>query len=129
MKSNKKYTPEEFEIAVKEYFNMMEAQDRLPDLPGMKLCLGIYTDKAWSALTSEDNPHAEEFRDILDYAAVRRESWLVRTMTSDNKRATGCYYALKQKENGAYSDKPQADKDKTLNIKLHGVKNGEEALK
>lgn len=69
----------------------------------------------------DQNENAEGFREVLDEAAARRESYLVRIMVTDNKRAQGCLNALKQKENGGYTDRPVENTEKTLNIKLVGV--------
>lgn len=76
----------------------------------------------------EQNENAEAFKEVLDEAAARRESYLVRIMVTDNKRAQGCLNALKQKENGGYTDRPAESQEKTLKVQILGV-GGWEAFK
>ena len=45
----------------------------------------------------------------------------LRIMVTDNKRAQGCLNALKQKENGGYTDRPVESGEKTLKVQIMGV--------
>lgn len=119
----KKYgTAEEFFAAVDEYIKGCEADGIFPDLAGMRLALNCST-RLIEQLTSEkDNPeHYKEYREVLDYAKDKRESYLVRKMTSDNKAAQGCLNALKQAANGGYIDRPMDSGKIELNIKVDGI--------
>ena len=76
-----------------------------------------------------DSDFAKECREIFAKAAAKRESWLVRVMTSDNKRAQGCLNALKQPQNGGYIDRPQDNGGEIkVTLNLGGV-GGENAFK
>jgi len=88
----------------------------------MKLAIGIKDDATINEMCK--NP---DFKDIFDWAKLRRESFLVRTMSRDNKRAQGCYNALKQSQNGGYVDKPVDTGERKIIIDLAGV--GENAYK
>ena len=69
-----------------------------------------------------------EIRKLFAYAKKKRESWLVRRMTRDNKMAAGCMNALSQPINGGYSKKEEKKNDKKIIIDIRGV-GGEEACK
>lgn len=115
-------TADELWVAVANYFNDLERRDLLPDYAGMKLAIGIKDDATINEMCK--NP---DFKDIFDWAKLRRESFLVRTMSRDNKRAQGCYNALKQSQNGGYVDKPVDTGERKIIIDLAGV--GENAYK
>ena len=72
--------------------------------------------------------HSKMPGDDKGMAAARRESWLIRKMTSDNKAVQGCLNALKQPQNGGYTDRPREGGEIRLTINLAGV-GGEEAFK
>ena len=65
-----------------------------------------------------------EIRKLFAYAQKRRESFLVRRMTKDNKLANGCMNALKQPRNGGYSDKNKEKGDRKLIIDFRGIGEG-----
>lgn len=114
--SYKLYTPEELDIAINQYFDECLEQDIFPDLAGMKIYLDI------SQSTYERYEKDEEMRGIIARARDRRESWLVRRMTGNQKLAQGCLNALKQPANGGYIDRPQQDNEpRELTINLVGV--------
>lgn len=115
-------TPEELWKVVINYFKEIEGRNDLPDYAGMKLAIGIKSEK-----TIQEMCEDEGFKDIFDWAKLRRESFLVRTMARDNKRAQGCYNALKQEANGGYMDKPVDTGERKIIIDLKGV--GENAYK
>ena len=122
-------TPEKLEAAIEEYFELREEQGLFPDLPGMRLHLEV-TQQTLDRYTSGDSPEAERYREILDFAKDRRESWLVRRMVTEPKAANGCLNALKQPANGGYIDRPVMDtSEKKLTINLVGIKGGENAFK
>ena len=125
--------PEDLRAEILRYFEECQKARILPDYPGMVIFLKF---RSKAALEDLANPEhwAEEFAgdeekaavkakaygEILEEAALRRESYLVRVMASDNKRAQGCLNVLKQKENGGYVDKPTESGEKTLNIRVIG---------
>lgn len=111
---------------VEEYFNKCAATDEFPDYAGMLIYLQIDKERAKAMQEAEDG---EEFRRIFKTAELRRESWLARHMVADNKKATGCMNALKQMENGGYQDKNIQQGDRTLKIKVEGIKGGMDAMK
>lgn len=104
------------------YFTEVERKDLLPDYAGMKLAIGIKDDKKIAEMCKDP-----EIREIFEWAKLRRESFLVRTMSKDNKRAQGCFNALKQVVNGGYTDKPLENGERKLVIELSGI--GENAYK
>lgn len=102
--SRRVISAEELRVQVQDYIAQCAQAELFPDCAGMRVFLG---------LSREDMEKISEDKDckaVLDYAADCRESWLVRRMTQDNKVTTGCINALKQSENGGYTDKPQTDK-------------------
>lgn len=125
----KTYTPDALREKVDEYFAQCEADGVFPDWAGMKDHLGVYDDRTYEEWQKGEGDEADQYREILTRAAAKRESWLVRVMTSDNKRAQGCLNALKQPQNGGYIDRPPDNGGKIeLTIKLDGV-GGESAFK
>lgn len=114
-------TPEKLRFAISEYINECEANDTFPDYAGMCLALKISKKTLESYCDPEKNANAEGFKEVLEEAAAKRESYLVRIMVTDNKRAQGCLNALKQKENGGYTDRPAESQEKTLKVQIMGV--------
>ena len=92
--------PEDLRAEILRYFEECQKARILPDYPGMVIFLKF---RSKAALEDLANPEhwAEEFAgdeekaavkakaygEILEEAALRRESYLVRVMASDNKRA------------------------------------------
>ena len=120
---------DELRAAVDAYFDDCEAQGIFPDWAGLKLHLGPADDRTYEEWQKGDSDFAKECREIFAKAAAKRESWLVRVMTSDNKRAQGCLNALKQPQNGGYIDRPQDNGGEIkVTLCLGGV-GGESAFK
>lgn len=119
-------TPEALEAKIDEYFDhCIEAGDIFPDDAGMLEYLGLRP-RSIEAYIYEDE-QKDGYREVLDRAKMRRESWLARRMVSEPRLATGCLAALKQPKNGGYIDRPQVQVEaKTLIIKTEGV--GEDAF-
>ncbi len=115
-------TFEDFERAVKTYVEACEADNVFPDEAGLRLHLGL-TKRTIDAYCSEEtNPESfREYRDLMSWAQDKRESFLVRRMTSDNNTAQGCLNALKQPSNGGYIDRPMDSGKIELNIKVDGI--------
>ncbi len=103
-------TAADLQKAVDKYFSETEGKGVFPDFAGMLVFLGIKKD------TVKNYCKDDEYRDIFDEARLKRESYLVRVMSSDNKRAQGCFNALKQEENGGYTDKPVDNTERKLVI-------------
>lgn len=121
-------TPEELRKKVEEYFAVCEEQAIFPDVAGMRLHIGM-GESTINKYCNEKHKDFEEYSEIFKWAQDKRESWLVRKMTSDNKAAQGCLNALKQPSNGGYIDRPvQEQSEKTLRVVVVGV-GGEEAFK
>ena len=78
------YTPEALEKKIDEYFACCEAEGEFPDLAGMRLWLGL-SERTLNRYRSGEGRRHEQYREILDRARDRRESFLVRKMTRDNK--------------------------------------------
>lgn len=108
--------------AVDKYFAENEAKGEFPDYAGMKIFLGLRAEK-----TIREYCKDPEYEEIFEEAKLRRESFLVRRMTKDNKLAQGCLNALKQEANGGYTDRPVDNTERKLVIELKGV--GENAFK
>ena len=122
-------TAKELEAAIEEYFEEMEEQGIFPDEAGMRLHL-VISQRTLDAYANGDSEEAKAYRDVLDAARDRRESWLARRMVSEPKAANGCMNALKQAKNGGYVDKPiQNDGERKLTIVFTGIKGGEDAFK
>lgn len=113
-----------FNQAVDEYFERCEKENVFPDYAGMLLHLKIDKDQAKS-FVAEGAPDADEFRRAFNIAALRRESWLARHMVVDNKAANGCMNALKQLENGGYTDGRSAKASEAIKVKVEGLAGGE----
>lgn len=123
MAHQRKYeTADELREAVNQYFRKHIANNDFPDYAGMKLFIGIKTEAEVREYCKDP-----EFADVFNEAALRRESFLVRRMTKDNKLAQGCLNALKQKNNGGYTDRYVDNSERKLTIDLRGV--GENAFK
>lgn len=110
-------TPEEVDRRVKIYFKDCEETRKVfPDEAGMLNYLDI-EDEEYTAM-QQDESYKKTFR----WARRRRTSWLERAMVSDNKKANGCMNALKQIQNGGYSDRPPVEnKERKLIVKLEGI--------
>ena len=115
-------TVEELKKVVDRYFLENEEKGEFPDYAGMKIAIGLKAEKTIKEYC--ENP---EFNEIFEEAKLRRESFLVRRMTKDNKLAQGCLNALKQEANGGYTDRPVDTGERKLVIELKGV--GENAFK
>lgn len=122
-------SPEALRKKVDEYFADCEEKGVFPDLAGMRLHLRM-ADKTIKKYQEDGHENCEAYREIFAEARDRRESFLVRVMTSDNKRAQGCLNALKQPDNGGYIDKQQDQGGKMeVTIKVAGLAGGAESLK
>lgn len=121
-KSRTYESADELRKMIDDYFRYHETRGEFPDYAGMKLFIGL-KDEATIRRYCEDPEFAEVFAD----AKLRRESFLVRRMTKDNKLAQGCLNALKQENNGGYTDRPVENQERKLFIELRGV--GENAFK
>ncbi len=102
--SRRVISAEELRGQVQDYIAQCAEAELFPDYAGMRIFLGLSREELEKI--SED----KDCKSVLDYAADCRESWLVRRMTQDNKVTTGCINALRQSENGGYTDKPQTEK-------------------
>lgn len=121
--------PEDLKKKINAYFAEQEAAGEFPDFAGMRIYLGM-SEKTIKAYQEEGHDNYEEYRAIFDEARDRRESFLVRRMTKDNKLAQGCLNALKQPANGGYVDKAPESKNKVeVTIKVAGLKGGADSLK
>lgn len=100
---------------VNEYFASCDDDGVFPDEKGMYVFLGVFKEDIEQYL-DDSNPKAEEYARILKLAQYRRESWLSRNMVADMRKATGCMNALKQEQNGGYTDRPVVDKKKRVEV-------------
>lgn len=122
-------SPDALRKKIDEYFITMEEKNEFPDLAGMRLYLRM-SEATMKKYQEEDHENYEEYREIFNEAKDRRESFLVRRMTKDNKLAQGCLNALKQPANGGYIDKPQDQGGKMeITLKVAGLKGGVDSLK
>lgn len=122
-------SPEALKKKINAYFAEQEEAGEFPDFAGMRIYLGM-SEKTIKAYQEEGHDNYEEYRAIFDEARDRRESFLVRRMTKDNKLAQGCLNALKQPANGGYVDKAPESKNKVeVTIKVAGLKGGADSLK
>jgi hypothetical protein len=122
-------SPDALRKKIDEYFTIMEEKNEFPDLAGMRLYLRM-SEATMKKYQEEDHENYEEYREIFNEAKDRRESFLVRRMTRDNKLAQGCLNALKQPANGGYIDKPQDQGGKMeITLKVAGLKGGVDSLK
>ena len=117
-----------FRTEVDRYFDICKETDEFPDYAGMLLHLQIDKETA-AAMCADGAPDAAEFQRIFNIASMRRESWLARHMVADNKKANGCMNALKQEENGGYSDRKMDSGEKTLRVKIDQIAGGMNAMK
>ena len=106
-----------FRKKVDEYFVECDELGVFPDEKGMYVFMGIFEEDL-EPLIADENPKANEYLRILKLARYRRESWLSRNMVADNKKANGCMNALKQEQNGGYTDRPVVDKKQRVELVL-----------
>ena len=119
-----------FRKAVEDYVFSAEADGVFPDEAGMRLALKCSKRTVEHLISETENPdHYLEYREVLDWAKDKRESFLVRKMTSDNKAAQGCLNALKQTANGGYIDRPTDSGKVELDIKINGLPSGMSSFK
>ncbi len=122
-------SPEALRKKIEEYFREVEEKDEFPDAAGMRLYLRM-SEATIKAYQEEGHDNYLEYREIFAEARDRRESFLVRRMTSVPKLAQGCLNALKQPSNGGYVDKAQEQTGKMeITLKVSGLKGGIESLK
>ena len=112
-------TAEDLEKAVNAYFAKNEEDNEFPDYAGMLIYLGIK-----EATVKNYCKTSEEYADVFENAKLRRESFLARRMTKDNKLAQGCFNALKQPINGGYTDRPVDNGERKIVIELSGIGEG-----
>ena len=117
MSFERKYkTPEEFQIAIDNYFRDCEEKNIFPDLAGMRLYIDISQD------TEERYSKQKGYAEILKKAQDRRESWLTRRVMSDNAKAvTGAIFALKQSKNGGWRDVQETSGAMNITVSLPGM--------
>lgn len=131
-KPRKLETVDDYRRALRAYHAAQEAMNDgegvIPDLAGFAVYIGMRK-RDLIALSQGEDEFAMGLRDVLEESKDMRESWLVRKMTSDNKRAIGCMNALKQQDNGGYIDKPVDSGERTLTINVAGIKGGANAFK
>lgn len=120
---------EDFLKGVKAYHQYCEEARVPPTAPGLAGSLGL-TKKEMYALTqpSPDNPDWAVYARILEMAKDKREAIYLERMVSEKGVAQGCLNALKQEENGGYTDRPVDRGEKTLTVNVVGV-GGESAFK
>lgn len=122
MGKRKYATADELRAKVSEYFEINVRRNEFPDYAGMKIYIGLKSES-----TIKEYCKDADFADVFEEAKLRRESFLVRRMTRDNKLAQGCLNALKQESNGGYTDRPVENTERKLVIELKGI--GENAYK
>ena len=124
------YTPAELAEKVDEFLTMCEENEKPPLFPDLLLYLKISrtTYNRYMGRSSDSPANWEEYAEPLERAQLVRESYLLKRMVSDNKLAQGCLNALKQPENGGYTDRPVDSGEMKLTINLLGV-GGEAAAK
>lgn len=122
-------SPDALRKKIEEYFKETSDKGEFPDYAGMRLYLRM-SETTIKKYQEEGHDNYEEYRAIFDEARDRRESFLVRRMTKDNKLAQGCLNALKQPANGGYIDRQQDNGGKMeITLKVAGLKGGVESLK
>lgn len=123
MPFEKKYTPEQMEKKIDEYFDQpMEFHS----YPGMLLYLDLTEDTELKYRLSKD-PKDKAYSDILKKAAARRQLELSEIGLADRNKSVFAMFLLKQATNGGLRDKPKDDDDgpKEINITINGIKSGD----
>lgn len=112
----KLYTKETLEKAIDKYFSDCKEDNNIfPDEAGMLLYLNI------SENTYRRYMEDIELGELIARARRRRESWLVRRMTSEPKLAQGCLNSLMQQKNGGYTNRPDNTQQSVeINVKIAG---------
>lgn len=116
-------TPALLKKEIRKYFAECEAIDKFPDEAGMKLYLGLLSDKDIERYTGCKNDKAEEYIEVFRWAGLMRETWLNERMAkAENCKSINAYInLLKQEKNGGYIDKPKDGGQVDLKIKIDGV--------
>jgi hypothetical protein len=110
------YTVDELKVKILTYFrDCEEVRQVFPDEAGMLNYLDI-EDEEYEAMKT-----ASGYDKLIRWAKRRRKSWLERQMVTGNKGSAGCMNALKQENNGGYSEKAVEPKERKLIVKIEGV--------
>lgn len=113
-------TPEKLKAGIDEYFDHLPPSV-FPDYAGMLLDLELYPDQVDVLCDDDRNKRASEFRRVFQYAALKRESWLARTVASDSKLSSGAFNLLKQGNNGGYTTVSNKDNSSAIRLITDGV--------
>ncbi len=123
MAFERKYTPEEFNQKIDEYF---EQEMEFHSYPGLLLYLGITADTE-IRYRLNPKPGEEAYSNALKKAADRRQLELSEIGLSDRNKSVFAMFLLKQPNNGGLRDRPKDDNDgpKEINITINGIKAGD----
>lgn len=102
---------------VDDYFAECETKFVFADFAGMCLFLKLSYSQVEDLCDPGITEDSDKYKEIFNYAMMRRESLLMRKMVADPKAATGCKAALALPENGGHSEKAVAKPDRRINIK------------
>jgi hypothetical protein len=117
----RRYSPEELRAKVEEFLDYSEKKNLPPLLPQMLLYLGIGRSTMNRWCDPKECDEAAKYAEVFEFAQLNREGYLLGRMVSDNKLAQGCLNALKQAENGGYTDRPVDTGENKVTINLVGV--------
>ena len=118
---DRKYSPEALKAKIEDFLADCEAKGTPPLLPQMLLYLKIGRSTVYNWCDDKKCDQAKEYAEVFEFAQLNRESYLLGRMVSDNKLAQGCLNALKQAENGGYTDRPVDSGESKVTINLVGV--------
>lgn len=111
--------PKKLRSKVDEFFDECERENRFASFPAMLLYLNITKPKYYELLDPEvKGSMAQKYRDIDEYASLRRQDQLLQKMWNDSKMSTSCKAALAMPENGGYTEKSAENQDRKIAIKV-----------
>lgn len=115
--------PTALQRAMQGYFDDCRDNGNIPpDVAGMRLFLKL-SHASYDAY--REDPKCAW---VFEWAQDMRESWYARAMLTDPKLTSACMNALKQPENGGWTDRRADNADKTLRLKLDGIGGAEAGM-
>ena len=115
-----KYTPEELNDKIDEYFNSHNTKDNIPKWPGMLNHIGL-SDEMLRLYRTEEKYIRAGYLEVVKRAERRFSETLIQLGVDNPNLQSLVIFLLKQPHNGGYTDKQVIEaKDVSVNIKFEG---------
>lgn len=103
-----KYTVDELNAKIDEYFELHQTKDNIPKWPDMLNYLSISDDTLLNYRTKDEYVKAG-YSDAVKRAERRFSETLIQLAVDNPNLQTLCIFLLKQPHNGGYTDKQQVE--------------------